>query len=122
MLQVGQRLELGVDDLAFGGDGVAHHQGRVIFVAGALPGEEVLAEIGSVKKRHARARVLRVLTASPERRQPPCPLFGRCGGCDWQHLAPEAQLRHKARLACDVLRRVGQVDLPLVPTHPSPQQ
>ena len=105
-------LDLDIEKLVPGGEGLARHQGKVIFVPGALPGEQVRARLVESRKDYARAEVEAVLRPSPDRIAPPCPLAGRCGGCDWQHLSHEAQLRHKASLVADALRRLGGLEWP----------
>lgn len=104
-----QRVELTVGPVAHGGHCVARHQGRVVFVRHALPGERVVAEITEVHRDWLRADAVTVLSASPDRVTPPCPyaLPGRCGGCDLQHVSPEAQLRWKAEVVREQLRRLG---------------
>jgi 23S rRNA (uracil1939-C5)-methyltransferase len=104
-----------IEKLVPGGEGLARQQdqgGRVVFVPGVLPGEEVVVEILEAKKDFARARLLEVVEASPDRVTPPCRLAGRCGGCDWLHIDPAAQARLKVELARDALRRMAGFDLP----------
>ena len=103
---------LHIEKLIPGGDGLARHEGRVVFVPGVLPGEDVSVEIVEVKKDFARARLVSVRTASPDRVTPPCKLAGRCGGCDWLHIDPTAQARLKLELVRDSLRRMAGFDLP----------
>ena len=103
------RLELLVDRLSKSGDGVAPHEGRAVFVAGALPGERVLAEV-TVEGKALRGELVQVLSPSPERRLPACPLAERCGGCDWMHLQEEAQLQHKEEIVLSSLEHLGGVD------------
>ena len=109
-LAVGDKVLLDVTDLAFGGEGVARIGEFVVFVAFVAVGEEVEAEIIEVKKRFARAKLLRVLKPSPERVQPLCAYFGDCGGCQYQHLEYEAQLRIKHKQVIDTFQRLGGLD------------
>jgi 23S rRNA (uracil1939-C5)-methyltransferase len=89
--------------------------GRVVFVAGALPGERVVAEVVDQRKDFARARLVEVLEAAPGRVAPPCPHVAEgCGGCQWQHVAPHAQAALKRQLVEDALRRTGGVAEPPV--------
>jgi len=106
------RLSLHIDKLIPGGEGLARHEGRVVFVPGVLPGEEVVAEITEAKKDFARARVVEIKTASPDRVTPACPHAGTCGGCDWLHIDPAAQARQKVELVRDSLRRLAGFDWP----------
>ncbi|MBV6272057.1 23S rRNA (uracil(1939)-C(5))-methyltransferase RlmD [Alcaligenaceae bacterium CGII-47] len=102
-------LELEIESLDLEGQGVAHHDGKVIFVEGALPGERVLARVGRSKRSYDRARCEQVLRASSQRVVPPCPHFGVCGGCAMQHLEPAAQVAIKQRGLEDALAHIGKV-------------
>ncbi|MBU0703656.1 MAG: 23S rRNA (uracil(1939)-C(5))-methyltransferase RlmD [Chloroflexi bacterium] len=107
--------------ITHGGAALGRHEGRVIFVPYALPGETVRVEIVEDKGRFAFARLAEVLEPSPDRITPPCPYFGPtgCGGCQWQHVDYQAQLRLKAEIIADQLTRIGKVAAPLVrPTLP----
>ncbi|OIQ60938.1 23S rRNA (uracil-C(5))-methyltransferase RlmCD [Moorella thermoacetica] len=99
------------------GAGIGHLQdGRVVFVPGALPGEQVLVEVVSVKRNYARGRLVQVVEASPDRVLPPCPEAASCGGCDLQHLDYRAQLHWKRRLVIDALQRLGHLgDIRVLP-------
>lgn len=111
----GDTLEITIEKLVPGGDGLARHDGKVVFVPFTLPGERVRVRLVEAKKDFARGALVEVLEASPDRAKPPCPVFGRCGGCDWQHIEPAAQLRHKAAMAADAYKRIGGLDLPGLP-------
>lgn len=106
-LAAADKVTLTIGDIAFGGEGVARLDDFVVFVPFVIPGEVVEAEITEVKKRFARARLLRVITPSPERVQPLCRYFGDCGGCQYQQLAYPAQLRYKHKQVCDLFQRIG---------------
>lgn len=110
-------IRLQLTGMAHGGEALGRHEGKVIFVPYALPGEEVLVEIVQDKDRYARARLLEVVRPSPDRLEPRCPHFGTCGGCQWQHVAYEAQLRFKEQVLRDQLERIGGVSKP--PLKPS---
>ena len=113
-VKTGQRLELAVRRAADGGLGVAAQGGLTVFVEQALPGERVLAQVTEVRRRYARARVLRVLEASPARVAPPCPLYGRCGGCAMQFMdyaAHLAALQEQVRGQLERLGGAGGFDL-----------
>lgn len=110
-------LELVVGPVAAGGSCVARAQdGRVVFVRHALPGERVLAEVTSQTRSFLRADAVQVLEPSPHRVAPPCPYAGpgRCGGCDWQHVAVAHQRELKAALVAEQLVRLAGVDRPVV--------
>ncbi|MEY9910844.1 tRNA/tmRNA/rRNA uracil-C5-methylase (TrmA/RlmC/RlmD family) [Catenulispora sp. MAP12-49] len=115
---VGTRIEVEVGPPGHGGFCVARHEGRAVFVRHALPGERVVAEVteGSAKDSFWRADAVEVLEASEDRVEPPCEYAGpgRCGGCDWQHAAYEAQLRIKGEVVAEQLRRLAKVDREVV--------
>ena len=112
---VGTDVELEVGPVAHGGHCVARHEGRVVFVRHALPGERVRARLTDTGEdaRFWRADAVEVLEASPDRVVPPCPFAGPglCGGCDWQHAAPAAQRRLKADVVREQLSRLAGLDL-----------
>jgi 23S rRNA (uracil1939-C5)-methyltransferase len=100
-------IVLDLVDVAFGGDAIGRLDGEVVFVPFGLPGERVRAQLGQRKRDFARAELLEVLQAAPERVDPPCPYFGTCGGCQWQHATYPAQLAFKRKVVVDQLRRIG---------------
>jgi tRNA/tmRNA/rRNA uracil-C5-methylase (TrmA/RlmC/RlmD family) len=108
---VGRRYEVEVGPVAHGGHCVARHENRVLFVRHALPGEVVVAQVteGDEESRFLRADAVEVVRASPDRVPAPCPYAGpgRCGGCDWQHVAPGAQRRLKVAVITEQLARVA---------------
>lgn len=103
------RVELTVGAVAHGGHCVARHEGQVVFVRHALPGERVVAEVTEVHRSYVRADAVEVREPSPDRVPPPCPYAGpgRCGGCDLQHVAPPAQRAWKTEVVHEQLRRLG---------------
>jgi 23S rRNA (uracil1939-C5)-methyltransferase len=115
-------LELSVDALAFGGEGIARVDGKVRFIPGALPGERVLAAPVQRRRQYDRMRLVQVLQPSPDRRPPLCPHTAVCGGCVLQVLDYPAQLEAKAAQVRDCLERIGHVNVPeWGPPVPSPQ-
>jgi tRNA/tmRNA/rRNA uracil-C5-methylase (TrmA/RlmC/RlmD family) len=121
-LSPGITVSLTIEDIAFGGEGVARLDDFVVFVPFVLVGEVVEAEVAEVKKNFARARLLRVVSPSPERVEPACRYFGACGGCQYQHIAYETQLRIKHKQIADVFQRIGGVRADVVaPVIPCPQ-
>ncbi len=100
-----------VEKMAAGGDAIAHlADGRVVFVEGALPGETVRVAITTNKRDFAKGRAVHVMQPSPHRVAPPCPELAKgCGGCGWQHATPDAQLRWKADVVADALRRTAKL-------------
>ena len=107
--KAGDKINLTIHDLAFGGEGVGRIDEFVVFVPFVAVGETVEAEITEVKKNFARAKLLRVDKPSPERVAPECRYFGACGGCQYQHLDYAAQLRFKHKQVADLFERVGKI-------------
>ncbi|TLS51793.1 23S rRNA (uracil(1939)-C(5))-methyltransferase RlmD [Paenibacillus antri] len=102
-------IELDIVGLAHEGEGVGRFGGFTLFVPGALPGERVRARVAELRKNFGRAELLEVLAASPDRVAAPCAVYARCGGCQLQHFAYEAQLRWKRQLVVDALERIGKL-------------
>jgi tRNA/tmRNA/rRNA uracil-C5-methylase (TrmA/RlmC/RlmD family) len=111
----GDRVEVVVEAPAHGGHCVARLDGRVLFVRHALPGERVIAEITEWHRSYLRADAVEILEPSPDRVEPPCPYAhpGGCGGCDLQHVASDAQLRWKAEVVAEQLRRLAKLHFPV---------
>ena len=121
-MKSGDEATLEITDVAYGGAGLARHEGRVVFVPFTIPGETVRARITKVTRGWMQARVMDVLTASPDRIAPPCPWFGRCGGCAYQHIAYPRQLEIKTLQVSEALRRIGKFpEPPVEPARPSLQ-
>src|SRR5438093_12676128 len=118
-----QELELSIDSLAYGGNGVARLNGFVVFVKRGLPGDRVRARVTKVKRNHAEALAVEVLEAGPERVDAPCAHYPACGGCRFQDLAYEAQAAAKEEQVADALRRIGGLaGAPLEPIVPAVEQ
>jgi tRNA/tmRNA/rRNA uracil-C5-methylase (TrmA/RlmC/RlmD family) len=119
---LGEKLTVTIEDVAFGGEGVARHENFVVFVPFVAPGEVVEVAITELKARYARARPCSVIGRATDRVEPPCPYFGECGGCQYQHLAYPAQLRLKHKQVSDLFQRLGRIAPALVaPIVPCPQ-
>ncbi|MBM7791401.1 class I SAM-dependent RNA methyltransferase [Tenggerimyces flavus] len=111
------RFEVTVGPVAHGGHCVARHEGRVVFVRHALPGERVVVSVTEDRQGSFwRADAVEVLEASPDRVVPPCPVAvpGGCGGCDWQHVSAERQRSLKADVVAEQLRRLAGIDREVV--------
>jgi 23S rRNA (uracil1939-C5)-methyltransferase len=110
-------LELQIQKLVYGGDGLARlpgddrGRGKTVFLPFVVPGERVEATVTENRSGFSRAQLDKVLTPSPERIAPPCPYFGRCGGCQYQHIDYPAQLRFKAEILRETFRRTARLDL-----------
>src|SRR5690348_6392467 len=115
-----QELELRIDTLAYGGNGVARLNGFVVFVRRGLPGDLVRARVTKVKRSHAEAVAVDVLEPGPQRVDAPCAHYPACGGCRFQDLAYDAQVESKAGQVADALRRIGGIaEPPLEPILPA---
>src|ERR1041385_6001932 len=107
-----QELELSIDSLAYGGNGVARLNGFVVFVRRGLPGDTVRARVTKVKRSHAEALAVEVVEPSPSRVDAPCAHYPECGGCRFQDLAYDVQLEAKHEQVGDALRRMGGIPAP----------
>ncbi len=116
-----QEIELLIDSLTNLGSGVGRYDGWVVFVPFVLPGETVIARIFRNDKNCSHADLVSIITPSPDRITPRCPLFGGCGGCQYQHLPYERQLEWKSRQVGELLRHMAATEFPVSPCHPSPQ-
>jgi 23S rRNA (uracil1939-C5)-methyltransferase len=116
-------LEVEIERLLPGGVGLAHAEGLTLFVSLAAPGDVLRVEIDRIQGKVGFASIIEILKPSPLRVEPPCPYFGRCGGCDFQQLTYEAQLNAKVEIIRDCLHRIAKIDIPLdIHIHPSPNQ
>jgi len=116
-------VDLKIEDVAFGGKGVGRESGKAIFVSYTIEGEIVSAEILREKKQFAEAELVEIKQSSPDRVEPPCPYFGRCGGCAYQHISYEHQLAIKWRQVRDALQRIGKLKgIPMRPIIPSQEE
>ncbi len=116
-------LEVEIERLLPGGVGLAHAEGLTLFVSLAAPGDVVRIAIDRVQGKVGFASIVEIVQPSTVRVEPPCPYFGRCGGCDFQQLTYEAQLNAKVEIIRDCLHRIARIDVPFdIPVHPSPNQ
>jgi 23S rRNA (uracil1939-C5)-methyltransferase len=113
-VRTGEELELQIDSLAYGGNGVGRLNGFVVFVRGAFPGDRVRAKVTKVKRGFAEASASAVLQPSPSRVEAPCPHFGVCGGCRFQSLDYDVQVASKEQQVRDALVRIGRIADPPV--------
>ncbi|MDX6426406.1 MAG: rRNA (uracil1939-C5)-methyltransferase, partial [Gaiellaceae bacterium] len=122
-VQRDQELELSIESLAFGGNGVARLDGFVVFVRRGLPGDTVKARVTKVQRRHAEAVATEVVTPGPVRVDAPCAHYPACGGCRFQDLAYDAQVATKHQWVADSLQRIaGLTDAPLEAIVPAASQ
>ena len=113
----GSSLQLEIEKLVYGGDGLSrlpadeHGRGKTVFVPFVIPGEQVDASLAATRPGFVRGHLDRVLESSPERIEPGCSYFARCGGCHYQHIDHAAQLRYKADILRETLRRTAKLEL-----------
>lgn len=103
--QLSAKLSLSVNQLDHLGAGIAQHQGKVVFIPGALPDETVTVQLTEQKKNYARAKLIKVDTPSSERVEPECPHYHTCGGCDLQHMSLSGQREHKEAALLDIMAK-----------------
>ncbi len=114
-------IEIEIDSLSNLGKGVGRDGDWVVFVSHALPGERVRARVFRNAANHSEADLVEILRPSPDRVEPVCPLFGECGGCQYQNFAYPAQLEWKRRQVGELLRRMAGIEFPVEAPVPSPR-
>lgn len=116
-VELGKMYEINIKALGSSAEGVGRVEDFTVFVAGALPNEKVKVQIKEVKKNYAIGKLLEVLSDSPDRVEPACPIYKECGGCQLQHMSYEGQLKVKQQQVKDAMERIGhQKNLPVLPT------
>lgn len=101
-----------IDNLTYGGNGIGRLDGKAVFVPFTAPGDTVEVKIIKEKKSFAIAELIEVTEPSPLRREPACPVFTECGGCHWQHMSDDAQLKAKGEIFTETLKRIAGIELP----------
>lgn len=115
-----EELVISINSLGQTGEGVGHLEGYTIFVDGSLPGEIVKVLLYELHKSYAKAHLVEIIQPSPNRTQPVCPLFGKCGGCQLMHLIYPEQLIQKQKRVENALKEIGKLDVRVEPCLPSP--
>jgi 23S rRNA (uracil1939-C5)-methyltransferase len=111
-----------IESVAFKGYGVARIDGKVVFVPYTVTGDEAWIEMTEEKKRYSTAKLVQLLKPSPGRVTPPCPYFGTCGGCQWQHIDYSFQAEQKKQILGETLKRLGGIkEIPSISVFPSPK-
>ncbi|MGZ3770310.1 MAG: class I SAM-dependent RNA methyltransferase [Bdellovibrio sp.] len=119
---LGSKIKLFIEKLAIGGAGVARHEGIVVFVPQAAPNDEVLAEVVLVKKNFLEAKIIEIIKAGPSRRPSPCAVANICGGCNWQHITEEEQLKQKEKLVLETIKKFNpNLNFEYLPIKKSPR-
>jgi len=112
-----------IDRLSYGPAGIGRREGKVVFVPGTVPGDEIEVVIDEEKKNYARGHVTALVSSSPYRRTPPCPYVMQCGGCPWQHMTYAEQLKAKEATVREQLQRIGGIpDPPVLPIIAAPHE
>ena len=120
-VEIGARFRVRLNGWGRLGEALAQHEDVPLFVFGGIDGEEVEAEIVRRHRRYMAARVVQVIEPSPHRIAPPCPHFGPCTGCQWQHITAEHQRELKRLAVIDALERIGDLtDAPVSDVVPAP--
>ncbi|HEY2961842.1 MAG TPA: class I SAM-dependent RNA methyltransferase [Pyrinomonadaceae bacterium] len=115
-------LEVEIERILPGGYGLAHSAGHTVFVSLAVPGDRLRVRVERQQGNILFASIEEIIVASPDRIEPPCPYFGRCGGCDFQQLTYEKQLAAKAEIVRDCLHRIARLEtVPEIVVTPSPR-
>lgn len=104
-----------IEDLTHDGSGVAKVDGYPLFIKGALPNETATIHVLKTLKKYGFAKVVEIIEPSPDRVEAPCIYFGKCGGCQLQHLSYEGQLKWKENMVRNVMKRIGKIDAPVLP-------
>lgn len=115
-------MRISIDKLVHGGAGVGELDGKIVFVPFSAPGDILDVELTTDHANYAEAQITKILGSAPCRVNPPCPVFGRCGGCQWQHLSYETQLEWKRKILVETFRRIAKIDVEAMPTLASPKQ
>ena len=117
-----RKVHVPIDSMAFKGYGVARILGKVVFVPYAVTGDRAWVEVIEEKKRYLTGGLIQLTEPSPWRVNPPCPYFGSCGGCQWQHIDYSAQTELKEEILRDLLKRLGRLkEIPSIRVVPSPK-
>lgn len=121
--KLGELLDVTIEKLSFGGNGIARKDGVVLFIPFSAPGDQLQIKISEIKKRHATGEIVKIIQPSSARENPICKVYGKCGGCNWQHLKYEEQLRAKEEIVHDFLKQVsGAGDFEFLPIISSPRE
>ena len=103
-------------DMAYGGEAVGRHEGMVVFVSGGAVGDVANVDVTITRRSFARGRIVELIEPSKLRTEPPCPYFGSCGGCQWQHVRYQEQLAFKRHLVVEAFERIGHLAAEVQPT------
>lgn len=113
-MKIKERITIVLEDITHSGEGVGRVDNMIVFVDGGVPGDTVEIEITAIKKTYMTGKILKLIIPSGTRQEPPCPYFGRCGGCQLLQVQYDAQLAIKHKIVTDALERIGGIkDVPV---------
>jgi len=121
MITKGDIVELYIDDIVYGGDGIGKIDGFPVFVPDSAPGDLLKVEIVSCLKSYANGKIIEIITPSEYRIKPKCPIAKVCGGCQWQHIDYNEQLNAKKRIVQDTLKKIAHIEVPVNDVLPAPE-
>jgi len=104
-----EMIRIKIDDMTYGSEGIGRYNGIAVFVADSVPGDELKVKLTEIKKNFARGQIIEVISPSPDRVPPKCPLANQCGGCQWQHISYPAQLKYKTKIVKETIERIGKI-------------
>ncbi len=113
-------MDILIEKLVPGGEGLGFFEGKAVFVPETIPGERIRVQVVESRKDYARGVVREILIPSPARQEPPCALAGECGGCGWLHMRYQEQLAQKKSIVRETLKRVGKLNVGELEIQPSP--
>ncbi len=117
-----RKVQVPIESVAFKGYGVARIHGKVIFIPYTVTGDKAWIKVVEEKKKYSTGQLIHLIEPSPWRINPPCPYFGSCGGCQWQHIDYPAQTKLKKEIIADLLKRLGRLqEIPSIAVIPSPK-
>ena len=119
MLTKNQDIRLTITALTNEGSGVGRYGGQAVFVSSAAVGDEIECHIIKAKKNYAVGKLTKIITPSPDRIEPDCPVYSRCGGCSYRHISYEAECRVKEQNIADSFKRIGSLDVTVKPIIPA---
>ncbi|MEO2065060.1 MAG: TRAM domain-containing protein, partial [Desulfurobacteriaceae bacterium] len=109
MKQRGKQFKLRIEKLVYGGKGLGRLNGKAVFVPQVAPGDLIVAEETAQKSGYSEAKVVKILERGRSRVKPRCPYFGKCGGCDWQHVRYSDQVEAKRLMVEENLQKIGKI-------------
>lgn len=120
--RIGELIDVSIEKLSFGGDGIARYQGWTVFIPFSAPQDQLRVQISELKSNYLRAEIKEILIPGPGRTKARCPVFSECGGCQWQHLSYQTQLTEKKQIVYEALKGLLDSTQSPVDVLPSPKE